>query len=183
MRLAFLRYMPMTDPTDQSDIAKSVLVEGETLLWVGAPDRLRRTGSTMGSTSIMFLILAMNIFHGDLFMLVAGITGLAALIGMFIANYRGSRGILYGITNRRVFIITDGRPETLVSFYSIDPEELELHGLRSDGSGTLVIKKLADVKIGDNWKSVQIELIAIPDVQGVVRILKDTFSAPKSSIA
>jgi len=91
--------------------------------------------------------------------------------------YLRRRVTAYAITDSRLIIVQDGRPDSVLSFRTIDPAVLEAQGVNSAGFGDVVVaikrRKLPD----GGEKVLEIRLLAIPDADSVAALLREKFGS------
>lgn len=163
-----------------SDKIRRELIENESILWAGSPDRveLYRRLKWFVARNAMFFALLAAMTVGLVYVqppyseaMVAGL-GIAALLrglGAILVFRRNRKlnGITYAMTNRRL-ITCDGRTGELASWFSPTIDRLKIKR-----QGALTSLTLGDSELGFN-----LELSLLADSAKLERLLKPFTEAP-----
>ena len=159
------------------------LEQGEHLLWVGQEDAQR---SALQSTPVFLFAIPWTAGtahfmwswpHHDWASLL--FQGSFVLLGILMLltplwTYLLARRTVYGITDRRVILLTQTWTRTVQSYGEREITNL-VRTERADGSGDLAFAK-RETSDGDGGrKSVDVKLIGVPKVREVERLLQATF--------
>lgn len=177
-------------PRELRDALGTEMDQDEHLLWAGQPDPARMAWQALPLVIFGIPWTAFSVFWvgaaaagasrvpGAGFFLLFPLFGLPFVLvglGMLSSPYwarRHAQRTAYGITDRRVLILTLGKTRKVETYA---PEHLSRFE-RADGTGDLIFQKRVG-RDSDGGRTVEKKgFWGIPDVRAVERLLRDTFS-------
>ena len=200
-------------PVEYDRLLRAELEDGEQLVWFDQPSPGRMAlqmapigciGLVFGGFAAFWVVMASGVaffgsfagpgaaplllfpFFGVPFLIVAGI-----MIVSPILAYNNAKKSIYGLTNRRAIIISQGFSRTVKSYTAGDMDSIE-RSERSDGTGDVIFARQYNVNSRRNRSPVSIGFFGIRnphDVERLVRQLvverqdpQSTRSAPSQNI-
>jgi hypothetical protein len=179
-----------------TQIIESELEPLERLLWTGQPDprRMARSGLSYVALAVPFTAFAAlwiimasgfkwpNFSEPWDFFPLFGLPFLLVGLGMFFSPvwlFFKARRTAYGITDKRVMIVTFGKSKSVKSYTHRDMNRLEKIE-RADGSGDLVFIK--DAEVGNTVRHIpEFGIIGVDHVNEVEGYLEEMMRKSKSS--
>lgn len=161
--------------TDARLVANQYRKPDETLLWFGQPKFPTGTVISAALWLLIFFAIVLCSFKGPehyhVISLLLGLIVVTEVRTTVTASVQKARRTVYAVTDKRIFMAIDGNPDSIVSFRSIDLNDLSITHESPNGSGNL-----AFTRVTKGSRTLEVSFRDIPNVREVERLIRRTFA-------